>query len=167
MVAKTASQISPLREIEMKTRKVKTAKITEKSIMLEVSTRLSYAGWRVLRVPPSIYSSKGWCDVITVKKGTVLFLEFKSEKGKQSPDQKNFQQLIEDAGGNYVLVRSWSDMENVIKGKSDYKLPMLDLENENHLTKKGSYYFLGENGKLLEIGETPKQAKFNLMKRRG
>ena len=49
------------------------------------------------------------------------------------------------------------------------KLPMLDLENErrNHLTKKGSYYFLGENGKLLAIGETPKQAKFNLMKRKG
>ena len=54
------------------------------------------------------------------------------------------------------------------KGKPDYKLIMLDLENErrNPLTKKGSYYFLGENGQLLAIGETPKQAKFNLVKGR-
>ena len=53
------------------------------------------------------------------------------------------------------------------KGKPDYKLIRLDLENENHLTKKGSHYFLGENGQLLAIGETPKQAKFNLMERKG
>mgnify|MGYP001592197158 CR=1 FL=1 len=32
--------------------------------------------------------------------------------------------------------------------------------------KLNDYYFLGENGKLLAIGETPKQAKFNLVKGR-
>ena len=34
----------------MRTRKVK---ITEKSVMLECTTRLAYSGWRCLRVPPS------------------------------------------------------------------------------------------------------------------
>ena len=127
----------------MKTRKVK---ITEKSVMLECTTRLAYSGWRCLRVPPSIYASKGWCDVIAIRKGVVLFIEFKGPTGKQSLTQQVFQQLIEDAGGNYVLVRSWADMENAI-------------ERRNH-------YFLGENGQLLAIGETPQQANFNLVKRK-
>ena len=93
----------------MKTRKVK---ITEKSVMLECTTRLAYSGWRCLRVPPSIYASKGWCDVIAIRKGMVLFIEFKGSTGKQSLTQQVFQQLIEDAGGNYVLAKSWYDLEN-------------------------------------------------------
>ena len=89
-------------------------KRTEKSIMLEVSTRLSYAGWRCKRVPPSIYASKGWCDVIAIRKGMVLFIEFKGEKGKLSPEQKVFGRDIEDAGGNYIVCRKWEDILEAI-----------------------------------------------------
>lgn len=82
--------------------------------MLEVSTRLSYSGWRVLRVPPSVYATKGWVDVIAIRKGIVLFCEFKNERGKQSTEQQNFQRLIEQAGGNYILVRGWDDLKDYI-----------------------------------------------------
>jgi Holliday junction resolvase len=86
----------------------------EKSIMLEIQARLGYSGFRVLRVPPSIYSAKGWCDLIAIKNGVVLFLEIKSERGKLSIEQQGFQQLIEDAGGNYILARSWADIESFL-----------------------------------------------------
>lgn len=35
-----------------------------------------------------------------------LALELKSEKGKQSPYQKEYQSLIESVGGKYVVIRT-------------------------------------------------------------
>lgn len=87
---------------------------TEKSIMQECMTRLAYLGWRSLRVPPSIYGAKGWCDIIALRNGVVLFIEFKSETGKLSIDQQGFRQSIEDAGGNYILAKSWNDIEEYL-----------------------------------------------------
>lgn len=81
-------------------------KRTEKSIMLGIQQALGMRGWRVLRVPPSIYSAKGWCDLIAIKDGRVLFIEVKSEKGKLSRDQEKFAQLIDEAGGEYIVARS-------------------------------------------------------------
>lgn len=79
---------------------------TESSIMHGIQQVLGMRGWRVFRVPPSVYSSKGWCDLISIKNGIVAFIECKSAKGKLSPTQKQFSQQISDAGGIYILARS-------------------------------------------------------------
>ena len=38
--------------------------------------------------------------------GSVVWIEWKTESGKQSPDQKAFEQLVSRLGMRYVIVRS-------------------------------------------------------------
>ena len=40
-----------------------------------------------------------------------LWIEVKSEKGKQSAEQKSFQDQVEEAGHHYVVARSIEDVE--------------------------------------------------------
>lgn len=53
----------------------------------------------------------GQCDIVCINKyGNVSFLELKNGKaGKQSDNQKYFEQEIKCRGGNYVLIRSFDD----------------------------------------------------------
>jgi hypothetical protein len=44
----------------------------------------------------------------------VTFLEFKTEKGRQSEVQKNWQQLVESHGYRYVIIRSQMDFCNAV-----------------------------------------------------
>jgi hypothetical protein len=44
-----------------------------------------------------------------------LCIEFKTEKGKQQPSQKKWQELIETYGYKYVICRSFDDFRNTIK----------------------------------------------------
>lgn len=41
----------------------------------------------------------------------LLFLELKSEKGTQSKEQKEFQEMVENQGASYFLIRSIEEME--------------------------------------------------------
>ena len=79
---------------------------SEKSIMLGIASALGYRGWLCLRVPPSIYSAKGWCDLIAIKWGMTVYIECKSERGKLSQDQRHFGDLITRAGGLYIVAKS-------------------------------------------------------------
>lgn len=53
----------------------------------------------------------GQCDIVCINKyGNVSFLELKNGKtGKQSDNQKYFEQEIKCRGGNYVLIRTFDD----------------------------------------------------------
>ena len=48
-----------------------------------------------------------------------VWIEFKTKKGKQSQHQVNFQEMVEDYGGFYYIVRSIEDMEKVLH-KAEY-----------------------------------------------
>jgi len=82
-----------------------------------------------------------------------------------SPKQQEYLKYLQEGGERPKNIRAvsiaavnetMSAMKETEKwGKTDY-FPH---------SMKGNYYFLGENGKILAIGETPKQAKFNLMER--
>lgn len=52
---------------------------------------------------------KGVADMTYLSKGGPVFLEFKTEKGKQSPAQKDWQALVENAGYRYCVVRSFEE----------------------------------------------------------
>lgn len=43
--------------------------------------------------------------------GQAAFLEFKTLKGQQSPDQRQFQRLVTERGAKYALCRSLEDVE--------------------------------------------------------
>ena len=45
----------------------------------------------------------------------VIFLELKSEKGKQRLEQGAFQKVVENQGAEYHIVRSIEDLENILE----------------------------------------------------
>ena len=47
--------------------------------------------------------------------GRRVEIEVKSERGRQTKDQRNFQRMIERFGGVYVLARSVEDVERALK----------------------------------------------------
>ena len=59
--------------------------------------------------------SAGAADlIILLPIGNVLFVEVKTAKGRQSPEQKAFQERVESLGFNYVIWRSVEDAEKFI-----------------------------------------------------
>ena len=54
----------------------------------------------------------GCADVIVLKSGKMICLEAKSPTGKQSPEQKQFEQNVKASGGEYYLVRCVQDVIN-------------------------------------------------------
>ena len=44
-----------------------------------------------------------------------IFLELKSEKGKQTKEQKEFEQSVKDFGCEYHIVRTLEELESVLK----------------------------------------------------
>ena len=58
---------------------------------------------------------RGLPDIIIILMGWVIFVEVKTAKGIQSEAQKGFQTYIENAGGNYILVRSLEDLQTHLK----------------------------------------------------
>jgi len=57
----------------------------------------------------------GCPDLISLHKGKVYFIEMKSEKGRQSESQKEFQIIVEGQGHFYQVIRTWEECENFIK----------------------------------------------------
>lgn len=48
----------------------------------------------------------GFADLIIIADNSVLFVEVKTEKGKQSEKQKDFQKRVNTLGFEYIIVRS-------------------------------------------------------------
>lgn len=59
------------------------------------------------------YARSGLADILVVEVGHAIFLEVKAGKGKQSPDQIDFQRDCIRAGAAYHLVRSISDVQEL------------------------------------------------------
>ena len=51
---------------------------------------------------------------INVEHPRIIFLELKGEKGKQRPEQKEFQKLIEAQGAEYYIIKSLEDLEEIL-----------------------------------------------------
>lgn len=56
----------------------------------------------------------GVSDMAYLVNGSVVWIEWKTESGKQSPDQKAFEQLVSRLGMRYVIVRSEAEFLEVI-----------------------------------------------------
>lgn len=63
---------------------------------------------------PGGFRINGVSDVVAVKDGVVLFLEVKTEKGRQSDAQKMFEKKLAEKGGRYFVVRSLDDVKGII-----------------------------------------------------
>lgn len=58
---------------------------------------------------------KGQPDLIVCLKNKVIFLEVKSDKGKQTPEQKRFEELCGILNLSYYVVRNIQDVIKVLK----------------------------------------------------
>ena len=56
----------------------------------------------------------GVADTCLIHKGKAVFLEFKTEIGKQSPAQKEWEQKIIYNGGFYCIIKSLDEFKNLI-----------------------------------------------------
>ncbi len=51
----------------------------------------------------------GGADLIGIYRSRFIAIEIKTPTGRQSPDQRTFQNLVESKGGEYVILRSVDD----------------------------------------------------------
>ena len=56
----------------------------------------------------------GCSDLVLSWKGSTYFVEVKTEVGEQSPNQKAFEDHVNQCGNEYVLVRSLSDLQSFL-----------------------------------------------------
>ncbi|MEW6097491.1 MAG: VRR-NUC domain-containing protein [bacterium] len=94
-------------------------KATETEIKRTVKEYLILKGWFHFPLLQGIGSYKGLPDIIACKDGKVLFIEVKTEKGKQTAWQRVFQERIEKAGCRYVLVRGIEDLQKEFDKKRE------------------------------------------------
>ncbi len=59
----------------------------------------------------------GVSDLVVVLENAVIFMEVKSESGRQSKNQKWFQSVVEHLGHTYIIVRNVADVERALDGK--------------------------------------------------
>ncbi len=59
----------------------------------------------------------GVSDTIVMLPGHILFVEFKSKKGRQSEEQKIFQHKVESLGFEYFIIRSLDEFMALIEEK--------------------------------------------------
>lgn len=61
------------------------------------------------------FGRPGMADVLATPGSRVLWLEVKNANGRQSPEQKFFQQEVEAAGHSYLLVRDVAELERWLR----------------------------------------------------
>jgi hypothetical protein len=86
----------------------------ETAVKHEIKRWLNLFGWRCWYNLQGLGAYKGIPDMTAIKKGVVIWIECKSERGVQSPAQKGFQDMIEQQGGYYILARSSQDVEDYL-----------------------------------------------------
>ena len=57
---------------------------------------------------------KGVSDMILVMPGRVMFIEFKTGTGRQSPEQLHFQQKVEERGHMYAVIRTFGEFQGLV-----------------------------------------------------
>ena len=91
--------------------------ITEKDIRRVCRDYLLVKGWFVFHLLQGLGCYPGLTDMVAIKDGRVLFIEYKKPgRSKQSTNQRIFQVNIERKGGEYILVRCLEDLIEAIKG---------------------------------------------------
>lgn len=91
-------------------------KLTQETLIKkEIKTWLKLNNWFVFYVLQGLGAYKGIVDILSIKDGIVLFIEVKTKTGRQSDNQKQFEEAITSHGGHYVIARGYEDIENYLK----------------------------------------------------
>lgn len=89
----------------------------ETIIRKAITSELRKSGWAVFYIFQGLGSYKGISDLIAIKDGLTVYIEVKTETGRQSEYQKQFERIITDHGGKYYLARSTADIAELLNTK--------------------------------------------------
>ena len=89
-------------------------KVTEKELRQQVVDLAKVLGWKAYFTWTSIHSPRGMPDLILCKPPRVIFAELKTEKGKITPYQQEWLDLLAECKGN-VETYLWrpDDIEDI------------------------------------------------------
>jgi hypothetical protein len=90
------------------------ASTPEGALKKEVVEKLLKRGVYCNPVPGGTYGLPGSPDHILCYKGRFIAMEGKTHRGRQRQAQKDRQEEILEAGGRYVVMRCWEDIEKIL-----------------------------------------------------
>ena len=85
---------------------------TTRNIIFSVPNDSKNAVEQMRKVATGLFA--GVSDLIMIHFGQVMFIEVKTETGRQSDKQKEFQQIVENQGFKYYLVRSLKEFKEIV-----------------------------------------------------
>ena len=87
------------------------AGMPEDNFQRQVERLAKSLGWKVYHTHDSRRSHRGWPDLVLGRRGRVLFRELKTMKGRTTPDQKEWLELLNAAGHDAAVWRpvQWFD----------------------------------------------------------
>lgn len=86
----------------------------EKDIASYCIQALQYAGWYCRQVENKKFVKSGFSDWVIIRRGVVIFIEFKSKTGKQRPEQVEFMKEVLRHGGDYRVVRNLDQIMDLL-----------------------------------------------------
>ena len=91
--------------------------LTEKDFERQVRDLAKLFGWKYYHPFLSKWSERGFPDVTLVRPPRIIFAELKSEKGKVSPAQQEWLDLLGNVGDKDVQVYIWrpSQIEEIVE----------------------------------------------------
>lgn len=90
----------------------------ETYIRRSITDALRLAGWDVTYHLQGVGCRRGFPDLTAMKDGTTVYIEVKTETGRQSDYQKDFEKVCRDHGCKYILARSVNDIAELLNYKS-------------------------------------------------
>lgn len=89
--------------------------VNETQIKRSIKDYLKLSGWFVFPIMQGLGSYRGISDMIAIKNSNVLFIEVKTNRGKQSEYQIEFENNIKNQGGHYLVTRCIEDIDCYIQ----------------------------------------------------
>lgn len=87
----------------------------EREIVKDIIPALQMTGWMCSQVENRKRVKKGFSDWVLIRKGRVVFAEFKKANGRQSPEQIEFESDVKRHGGDYRIIRNWDDVKDLLR----------------------------------------------------
>ena len=89
--------------------------ISEKDFRKQVIDLLKTFHWRYYFTWNSIHSPAGFPDIVAARLSRLIFAELKSDKGKVTPEQQEWLDLLEGTGKVEVFVWRPTDFEKIVE----------------------------------------------------
>ena len=89
--------------------------ISEKDFQNQIIKLATICGWKVHRNWTEMHSPKGWPDIVAARLSRLIIAELKSDKGKVTPEQQEWLDLLYGTGKVEVFVWRPNNFEEIVE----------------------------------------------------